>query len=108
MNSFIQPSFWIFVLAVAGIYVIFALGLQIQYGVGGIMNFGQVGMMALSSYTMAILVITHGWNLYLACFIGVVVAALGGVFLGLTTLQLSAPSTRYHAPYRWSTKFDHA
>jgi branched-chain amino acid transport system permease protein len=88
MNSFLAPSFWIFVMAVAGIYVIFALGLQIQYGVGGIMNFGQVGMMALSSYTMAILVITYGWNLYLAAFVGVIVAALGGAFLGLTTLRL--------------------
>ena len=88
MASFLQPSFWIFVLAVAGIYVIFALGLQLQYGVGGIMNFGQVGMMALSSYTMAILVITHGWNLYFACFMGVVAAAFGGVFLGLMTLRL--------------------
>lgn len=88
MQAFLQPGFWIFVLLMAGIYCIFALGLQVQYGLGGILNFGHVAMMALSSYTMAILVITHGWNLYLACFAGVVVAGLGGAFLGLTTLRL--------------------
>jgi len=88
MQAFLQPGFWIFVLLMAGIYCIFALGLQVQYGLGGILNFGHVAMMALSSYTMAILVITYGWNLYLACFAGVVVAGLGGAFLGLTTLRL--------------------
>ena len=72
MQAFLQPGFWIFVLLMAGIYCIFALGLQVQYGLGGILNFGHVAMMALSSYTMAILVITYGWNLYLACFAGVV------------------------------------
>jgi len=33
MQAFVQPGFWVFVLALAGIYGIFALGLQIQYGV---------------------------------------------------------------------------
>lgn len=89
MSVFVQPGFWIFVISMAGIYGIFALGLQIQYGVGGILNFGHVGMMALSSYTMAILVITLGWNFWVAAFCGVVVAGLGGAFLGLTTLRLS-------------------
>ena len=35
MSVFLQPGFWVFVLALAGIYGIFSLGLQIQYGVGG-------------------------------------------------------------------------
>lgn len=65
MNAFMQPGFWVFILTMSGIYGIFTLGLQIQYGVGGILNFGHVGMMALSSYTMAILIITHGVNLSL-------------------------------------------
>ncbi len=88
MNAFMQPGFWVFILTMSGIYGIFTLGLQIQYGVGGILNFGHVGMMALSSYTMAILVITHGVNFWIAAAIGVAVAALGGAFLGLTTLRL--------------------
>jgi ABC-type branched-subunit amino acid transport system permease subunit len=44
MEAFIQPGFWIFVLALAGIYGVFSLGLQIQYGVGGIMNDGSLGL----------------------------------------------------------------
>ncbi|MEI7931275.1 MAG: branched-chain amino acid ABC transporter permease, partial [Actinomycetes bacterium] len=89
MSAFLQPGFWIFVLALAGIYGIFALGLQIQYGVGGIMNFGHVGMMAISGYTIAVLVIKYQWSFWWAAFIGVVLAALLGALLGLTTLRLS-------------------
>ena len=89
MGAFVQPGFWIFVLSMAGIYGIFALGLQVQYGVGGILNFGHVGMMALSSYTMAILVISYGVNFWIAAACGVAMAGLGGAFLGLTTLRLS-------------------
>jgi len=89
MEAFLQPGFWIFVLALAGIYGIFSLGLQIQYGVGGIMNFGHVGMMAVSGYTIAVLVITYQWNFWWAALLGVVLAALLGALLGLTTLRLS-------------------
>ena len=88
MNAIMQPGFWIFILTMSGIYGIFGLGLQVQYGVGGILNFGHVGMMALSSYAMAILVISHGINFWIAAATGVGVAALGGAFLGLTTLRL--------------------
>ncbi len=88
MTAILQPGFWVFILTMSGIYGIFTLGLQVQYGVGGILNFGHVGMMALSSYTMAILVIAHGFNFWIAAASGVAVAALGGAFLGLTTLRL--------------------
>lgn len=89
MEAFLQPGFWVFVLAMAGIYGIFALGLQIQYGVGGVMNFGHVGMMAISGYTIAVLVIKYEWSFWWAAFVGVSLAALGGALLGLATLRLS-------------------
>jgi ABC-type branched-subunit amino acid transport system permease subunit len=89
VSAFLQPGFWVFVLALAGIYGIFALGLQIQYGVGGIMNFGHVGMMAVSAYTIAVLVIKYQWSFWWAALLGVVLAALLGALLGLTTLRLS-------------------
>jgi ABC-type branched-subunit amino acid transport system permease subunit len=89
MQAFVQPGFWVFVLALAGIYGIFALGLQIQYGVGGIMNFGHVGMMAVSGYSIAVLVIKYQWSFWWAAFFGVVLAAFLGALLGLTTLRLS-------------------
>ena len=37
---------------------------------------------------MAILIISHGINFWIAAAAGVAVAALGGAFLGLTTLRL--------------------
>jgi branched-chain amino acid transport system permease protein len=89
MEAFLQPGFWVFVLALAGMYGIFSLGLQIQYGVGGIMNFGHVGMMAVSGYTIAVLVISYQWSFWWAALVGVILAALLGALLGLTTLRLS-------------------
>jgi ABC-type branched-subunit amino acid transport system permease subunit len=89
MEAFIQPGFWVFVLTMAGIYGIFALGLQIQYGVAGVMNFGHVGMMAISGYTIAVLVIKYEWSFWWAALVGVSAAALGGALLGLATLRLS-------------------
>lgn len=89
MEAFIQPGFWILVLAMAGIYGVFSLGLQIQYGVAGVMNFGHVGMMAITGYAIAILVIRFQWSFWWAAFVGVALAALGGALLGLSTLRLS-------------------
>lgn len=73
----------------AGIYGVFSLGLQIQYGVAGVMNFGHVGMMAITGYAIAILVIRFQWSFWWAAFVGVALAALGGALLGLSTLRLS-------------------
>jgi branched-chain amino acid transport system permease protein len=88
MSAFLALDFWMYVLVLAGIYSIFSLGLQVQYGVAGLLNFGHVGMMALSSYSLAILVIKVGLNMWLACVVAVAIAALGGALLGLTTLRL--------------------
>ena len=88
MAQLLVLDFWIFVMVMAGIYCIFALGLQLQYGVAGLMNFGHVGMMALSSYSMAILVITFHWNLWVAIVAGIAVAGIGGALLGFATLRV--------------------
>ena len=53
------------------------------------MNFGHVGMMAVSGYTIAVLVIKYQWSFWWAALLGVVLAAFLGALLGLTTLRLS-------------------
>jgi len=88
MADLLVPGFWIFVLINAGIYTIFALGLQLQYGVAGLMNFGAVALMGLSAYTMVISFITWNVNFLVACLLGLIAAALGGVFLGLMARRL--------------------
>jgi branched-chain amino acid transport system permease protein len=53
------------------------------------MNFGHVGMMAVSGYTIAVLVIKYEWSFWWAALVGVILAAFLGALLGLTTLRLS-------------------
>ena len=66
MTVLTSLDFWAFVGVIAGIYTIFALGLQVQFGFTGLMNFGHVAFMAISAYTMAILVVKAGWSVWLA------------------------------------------
>ncbi|HEY4411555.1 MAG TPA: branched-chain amino acid ABC transporter permease, partial [Gaiellaceae bacterium] len=90
MSILASGSFWAFVGVVAGIYTILALGLQVQFGFAGLLNFGQVAFMAISAYTMAILVVKEGWSTWLAAPLAIVAAAVGGLLLGLTSLRLRA------------------
>jgi ABC-type branched-subunit amino acid transport system permease subunit len=59
----LNPAFWIFVAAIAGIYAIMALGLYVQFSLAGLPNFGHVAFMAVAAYTMAILVARYAWPL---------------------------------------------
>ena len=88
MSALLNPQFWLFVGAIAGIYAIFALGLQIQFGFTGLLNFGHVASMAIAAYTMAILVVRYEVNLWLASLVAVVASMLFALLIGLPTLRL--------------------
>ena len=90
MTVVLELDFWALVGVVAGIYTIFALGLQLQFGYTGLLNFGHVAFMAIGAYTMAILVVKEGVQLWLASLAAIGVAMLFGVVLGLPTLRLRA------------------
>ena len=83
-------EFWALVGVIAGIYTIFALGLQVQFGFTGLMNFGHVAFMAISAYTMAILVVKSGWSLWTASFAAVGAGIAFGVLIGLPSVRLRA------------------
>lgn len=90
MNVLTSLDFWAFVGVVAGIYTIFALGLQVQFGFTGLMNFGHVAFMAISAYTMAILVVKSDWPLWAAAFAAVGAGVAFGLIVGLPSLRLRA------------------
>jgi branched-chain amino acid transport system permease protein len=97
----LSVSFWAFVGVIAGIYTIFALGLQLQVGFAGLPNFGHVASMALAAYTMAILVVKVGLDMWLSVPIALAAAVvfggmicapaarLGSDFLAIATLTLA-------------------
>ena len=90
MTVLTSLDFWAFVGVIAGIYTIFALGLQVQFGFTGLMNFGHVAFMAISAYTMAILVVKVELPLGVAAVAAVAAGILFGLVVGLPSLRLRA------------------
>jgi branched-chain amino acid transport system permease protein len=87
MDPLLAFGFWSYVLTVAGIYAVFVLGLQVQVGDTGLLNFGHVAFMLVGAYGFGLLV-TNGVPFWPAAALGVALAALAGVLLGLPTLRL--------------------
>src|SRR4051794_12629029 len=63
------------------------IGLNIHFGYTGLLNFGQSAFMLLGAYGFAIS-ITQGWPLVLAILVGLAVAFVFALVLGVPTLKL--------------------
>jgi len=82
------------------IFAALALGLNIVVGLAGLLDLGYVAFFAVGAYTWAILGSPHGnvifgggfplpaWMFYLFLLVGLLVAAITGVLLGLPVLRL--------------------
>jgi branched-chain amino acid transport system permease protein len=85
-----NPSFWLFVAAIAGVYAIMALGLYAQFSLAGLPNFGHVAFMAVAAYAMAILVARFDMPLLGAAAGGIAAAVLLALIVGIPSLRLRA------------------
>ena len=84
-NAFVEafgPNAIIFALA--------GMGLNLHFGYTGLPNFGQVAFVAAGAYSVAVGVATFGLSLWLAVFIGMMMALLLALILGVPTLRLRA------------------
>lgn len=70
------------------IFAIGAVGLSLLMGLAGQVSLGHAAFFAMGAYTQAILVTKHGWNLFLALPVSVVVAMLLALLVGLPMLRL--------------------
>jgi ABC-type branched-subunit amino acid transport system permease subunit len=86
----VNPSFWLFVAVIAGIYGIMALGLYVQFSLAGLPNFGHVAFMAVAAYGMAILVVRFEAPLIVAASGGILSAVALAVIMGVPALRLRA------------------
>jgi branched-chain amino acid transport system permease protein len=73
----------------AAAYALSAIGLNLQFGYTGLLNFGHVGFMLVGAYGMAITV-DQGGPLWLGFIVGLALAALLGILIGIPTLRLRA------------------
>ncbi|AZS35945.1 hypothetical protein CVS47_00543 [Microbacterium lemovicicum] len=71
-------------------YALAATGLAVHFGFTGLLNFGMAGFMALGGYGYAISVLSFGLPWWLGMIIGLLLAAVFAVALGIPTLRLRA------------------
>jgi branched-chain amino acid transport system permease protein len=84
--------YWNNTLGTVGIYVMLGLGLNVVVGMAGLLDLGYAAFFAIGGYTVALLTAPepHGVMLdfWLVLPIGVVLAALTGVLLGIPVLRM--------------------
>jgi branched-chain amino acid transport system permease protein len=75
-----------------GIYILLGLGLNVVVGLAGLLDLGYVAFFAIGAYSVALLTAPAPhhllWSFWVAVPIGVAVAALAGVLLGVPVLRL--------------------
>lgn len=67
-----------------------AIGVNMQFGYTGLLNFGQSAFMAVGGYSVAVTVVELGLSFWVGVVIGLVVATLLALLLGVPTLRLRA------------------
>ncbi|WP_062354786.1 branched-chain amino acid ABC transporter permease [Herbidospora yilanensis] len=72
------------------IYALAAIGLNVQFGYTGLLNFGQAGFLAIGAYAIAVTVATFGLPFFLGVGIGLLMAVVMALLLGIPTLRLRA------------------
>jgi branched-chain amino acid transport system permease protein len=69
-------------------FVLMALGLNIVVGKSGLLDLGYVAFFAIGAYSQAILSTYYGWNTWTVMPVGIGLAMVSGVILGLPALRL--------------------
>jgi branched-chain amino acid transport system permease protein len=85
-------QYWNYTMGTVGIYVLLGLGLNIVVGFAGLLDLGYVAFFAIGAYTVGLLTAAepHGLMLsfWVALPIGVLIAALSGILLGIPVLRM--------------------
>lgn len=88
LAPFLIGNYQVTLLVSAMIAVIGAVGLNMLTGTTGLISLGQSGFLAVGAYTNAILMMDHGWPVWLSLPAGGVVAALISILVGVPSLRL--------------------
>ena len=72
----------------AGIYCLMTIGLSLLMGYAGQISLGQAAFFGIGAYISGILTATYGLNPWLCLVIGMIVAALVAVVVGVPSLKL--------------------
>lgn len=85
-------SYWNYVIGSVGLYVILGLGLNLIVGLSGQLVLGYISFFAIGAYSVGLLnsVKPHNlmWGFWPGLLIGIILAALAGILLGLPLMRL--------------------
>ena len=82
-------DYWFGVITLTCIYLISVLGVSVLYGFTGLFTMGHAGFMSVGAYTSALITIHLGLPNICGLLIGVVVAMVIGVLIGIPTLKMN-------------------
>lgn len=83
------PDFWITQSNMVGLYSIVALGLVLLTGVAGLTSFGQAAFVGVGAYAAGYMVVTLNASPWLALVVGMALAVVAALLVGLLTLRMS-------------------
>ncbi|HTX53295.1 MAG TPA: branched-chain amino acid ABC transporter ATP-binding protein/permease [Candidatus Baltobacteraceae bacterium] len=84
-------TYYLYIVASAGLLTIVTAGLNVLVGFSGQMSLGHAGFYAIGAYTAAICTVKLGWNPWLAFLAAVLCAALVGAGVAGAALRVSGP-----------------
>ncbi|MBH10632.1 MAG: hypothetical protein CMG74_09840 [Candidatus Marinimicrobia bacterium] len=82
-------KYYLFILNLAGIYIILNVGLDLLSGYTGLISLGHAGLLALGAYTSAILVDNIGIPFIASLFISPFIVAIFSFFIGFPALKIT-------------------
>lgn len=85
---FMIGNYQVTLLVSAMIAIVGAVGLNMLTGTTGLISLGQAGFLAVGAYTNAILMMDHGWPVWLSMPAAGVVSALVSLLVGVPSLRL--------------------
>jgi len=81
--------YYLYVLNLAGIYMILTVGLDLLSGYAGLISLGQAAFLAIGAYASAILVDQLGVPFALSLVLSPIIAGLAGFVIGFPALRIS-------------------
>jgi branched-chain amino acid transport system permease protein len=84
----VGSEYWVTVGYQAEMMMVLALGLNIVVGYAGLLDLGFAAFFAIGAYTTAILSTKAGWPVIATIPVGIPIAVIGALFVGLPTLRL--------------------
>jgi branched-chain amino acid transport system permease protein len=70
------------------VFILLAIGLNVVVGQAGMLDLGYVAFYAVGGYVLALLATRHHWDFWVILPIGIAIAAVSGIILGVPVLRL--------------------